>query len=106
MRAPRRRCNDPVGVEPPAAGPVTLETRELVSFGQDPVAYALVGGAEVGSGRVGRRPDQAGHTRLLSHAFPFRFLLARVVVNNGLAIDYRILTEDGMGDIIGFAFVA
>ena len=106
MRAPRRRCNDPVGVEPPAAGPVTVEARELVSFGRDPVAYALVGGAEFGSGRVGRRPDQAGHTRLLAHTFLFRFLLARVVVNNCLAIDYRILTEDSMGDIIVFALVA
>jgi endonuclease YncB( thermonuclease family) len=49
---------------------------------------------------------QAGHTRPLAHTFLFRFLLARVVVNNGLAVDYRILTEDGMGDIIVFAFVA
>jgi hypothetical protein len=33
------------------------------------------------------------------------FLLARVVINNGLAIDYRILAEDGVGDIVVFALV-
>jgi hypothetical protein len=31
--------------------------------------------------------------------------LARVVINNGLAIDYRILAEDGVGDIVVFALV-
>jgi hypothetical protein len=33
-------------------------------------------------------------------------LACRVVVNNGLAIDHRILAEDGVGDIVVFAFVA